>query len=114
MGAVKNKWGRSKGKKKMNRQKEKKKRRGRKREHLKKWYGITSIGQYTEGIKAKLKKEGFNIFRKVEENFETKVKKIIQKSKQEIDIKEEGELYKVECKDIQYTEVKENTTLRKE
>jgi len=64
----------------------------------KRWYGITCIGQYTEGIKAILKKEGFKIFRKSKGKLETKVKKRIQKRKQEIEDKEEGGVYKVECK----------------
>ena len=61
--------------------------------------GITSIGQHTEGIKAILKKEGINIFRKGQKRIRSKGKKIIQKKrKQEIEDKEEGGVYKVECK----------------
>ena len=41
---------------------------------IKNWYGITSIGQQTESIKAILKREGFNIFRKDGEKMEWAVK----------------------------------------
>ena len=44
-------------------------------EKEKNWYGITSIGQHTERIKAILKREGLNIYRKGGEKLEWKVKK---------------------------------------
>ena len=42
---------------------------------IKNWYRITSIGQQTESIKAILKREGFNIFRKGGEKLECAEKK---------------------------------------
>ena len=41
---------------------------------IKNWYGITSIRQQTESIKAILKREGFNIFRKGGENWNGRYK----------------------------------------
>jgi hypothetical protein len=37
---------------------------GKEEDKIKNWYGITSIGQQMESIKAILKWEDFNIFRK--------------------------------------------------
>ena len=53
--------------------------RGKEGENTERWYGITSIGQYTEGIKAILKKEEFTIFRKGGEKLEAKVKQEYKK-----------------------------------
>jgi hypothetical protein len=35
-----------------------------------KWYEITSMGQHTERVKAILRREGFNVFRKGGEKLE--------------------------------------------
>ena len=59
--------------------KEKKKKKKNKRTKKKRRYVITSIGECTEGIKAILKKEGFNKFRKGGGKLETKVKKEYKK-----------------------------------
>ena len=56
----------------------KKKEEERKKERRKKMVR-TSIGQYTEGIKAILKKEEFTIFRKGGEKLEAKVKQEYKK-----------------------------------
>ena len=119
MGAVKNKWEQLKTNGYGVREKEKrinKEKRGRKEERENKekiWYGITSIGQNTEGIKGILKKEGFNIFRKGGEKLKTKVNKKKEGSKRQRIKKNMGFTRQNVKIAIKYTQGKQNSILRK-
>ena len=65
---------------------------------------ITSIGKHTERIKAILRREGLNIYRKGGEKLEWEVKKKKKTEKKKgisSDNKEEGAVYQIKCKDCE-------------
>ena len=62
------------------------------------WYGLTSMGRYTEKLKGIMRREGMT-FRKGGEKLERKVKEGLGMKKE--DKEEEGMVYKVKCKDCE-------------
>ena len=77
------------------------KEKGKEEEKDKNWYGITSIDQHTERIKAILRREGLNIYRKGGEKLEWKVKKkrMEKKTRESNDNNEEGAVYQINCQE---------------
>ena len=65
------------------------------RKRSRRWYGITSMRQDTERIKAILKREGLNMFRKGGETLELQVKK---KRIRERTKRKKGVAYRMNCK----------------
>ena len=67
-----------------------------------KWYEITSMGQHTERVKAILRREGFNVFRKGGEKLEWQVKKKrLGRRSEKNDKNEEGMVYQIKCEDCE-------------
>ena len=58
-----------------------------------KWYRITSIGKYTERLKAIIRKEGVRTFRKGGKKLEQKAKERIGKKKEDKIIRKKKEWY---------------------
>ena len=71
------------------------------RKEGRKWYGITSMGKYTERLKYILRSEGIRTFRKGGNKFEYEVKEKMGKKKNNKKNKEEGVVYKVNCKNCE-------------
>ena len=62
---------------------------------------MISIGQYTKKLKAILRKDGISIFRKEGEKLQQEAKRRIKKKekKKKENEREEGLIYKINCKD---------------
>ena len=66
------------------------------------WYGLTSIGRYTEKLKCLMRMEGIKTYRKGGDKLESKVKESTnnkKKAKEQSKKEEEGVIYKIKCKD---------------